>query len=33
VPWRDVNAALRSIKVEVELGFDVQTAWNEAQRC
>lgn len=33
VPWRDVNKALRSIKVEVELGFDVQTAWNEAQRC
>ena len=33
VPWRDVNAALRSIKVEVELGFDVQAAWNEAQRC
>jgi NADPH-dependent glutamate synthase beta subunit-like oxidoreductase len=33
VPWRDVNAALRSIKVEVELGFDVQAAWKEAQRC
>ncbi len=33
VPWRDVNKALRNIKVEVELGFDVQTAWNEAQRC
>ena len=33
VPWRDVNKALRSIKIEVELGFDVQTAWNEAQRC
>jgi formate dehydrogenase (NADP+) beta subunit len=33
VPWRDVNVALRSIKVEVELGFDVQTAWKEAQRC
>ncbi|MBS0447847.1 MAG: FAD-dependent oxidoreductase [Proteobacteria bacterium] len=33
VPWRDVNAALRSIKVEVELGFDVKAAWNEAQRC
>lgn len=33
VPWRDVNAALRSIKVEVELGFDAQTAWKEAQRC
>ena len=33
VPWRDVNKALRNIKVEVELGFDVQTAWKEAQRC
>ena len=33
VPWRDVNVALKSIKVEVELGFDAQTAWKEAQRC
>ena len=33
VPWRDVNTALRSIKVEVELGFDAATAWKEAQRC
>ncbi|MDP9044393.1 MAG: FAD-dependent oxidoreductase, partial [Pseudomonadota bacterium] len=33
VPWHDVNAALRSIKVEVELGFDAQAAWKEAQRC
>jgi len=33
VPWRDVNQSLRNIKVEVELGFDVQTAWKEAQRC
>ena len=33
VPWRDVNQALRNIKVEVELGFDVATAWKEAQRC
>ena len=33
VPWRDVNASLRNIKVEVELGFDVQAAWKEAQRC
>jgi formate dehydrogenase beta subunit len=33
VPWRDVNKALRNIKVEVEMGFDVQAAWNEAQRC
>jgi NADPH-dependent glutamate synthase beta subunit-like oxidoreductase/ferredoxin len=33
VPWRDVNQALKNIKVEVELGFDVATAWKEAQRC
>jgi ferredoxin len=33
VPWRDVNQVLRSIKVEVELGFDAKTAWKEAQRC
>lgn len=33
VPWRDVNQALRNIKVEVELGFDATTAWKEAQRC
>ncbi len=33
VPWRDVNQALRSIRVEVELGFDAKTAWKEAQRC
>ena len=33
VPWRDVNKALANIKVEVELGFDVATAWKEAQRC
>ncbi|MFT3804142.1 MAG: FAD-dependent oxidoreductase [Burkholderiaceae bacterium] len=33
VPWRDVGEALRSIKVEVELGFDAATAWKEAQRC
>ncbi len=33
VPWTDVNKSLRNIKVEVELGFDVQTAWKEAQRC
>ena len=25
--------ALKNIKVEVELGFDPQTAWKEAQRC
>ncbi len=33
VPWRDVNQALRNIKIEVELGFDVATAYKEAQRC
>jgi formate dehydrogenase beta subunit len=33
VPWRDVNQALASIRVEVELGFDPATAWKEAQRC
>jgi len=33
VPWRDINQALRSIRVEVELGFDPATAWKEAQRC
>ncbi len=33
VPWRDVNQALRDIRVEVELGFDAATAWKEAQRC
>ena len=27
------NQSLRNIKVEVELGFDVATAWKEAQRC
>ncbi|NLD67319.1 MAG: FAD-dependent oxidoreductase [Limnobacter sp.] len=33
VPWRDVNLALRDIKVEVELGFDARTAIREAHRC
>ena len=33
VPWRDVNKSLRNIKIEVEMGFDVATAWKEAQRC
>ncbi len=33
VPWRDVNQTLKNIKVEVELGFDLKTAWKEAQRC
>ncbi|MBS0583931.1 MAG: FAD-dependent oxidoreductase [Proteobacteria bacterium] len=33
VPWRDKDATLKSIKVEVELGFDARTAFHEAQRC
>jgi len=33
VPWADAERALASIKVEVELGFDLQTAFKEAERC
>jgi NADPH-dependent glutamate synthase beta subunit-like oxidoreductase len=33
VPWEAAERALKSIKVEVELGFDLKTAFNEAQRC
>jgi ferredoxin len=33
VPWREKTQTLKSIKIEVELGFDAQTAFNEAQRC
>jgi len=33
VPWRDIKVTLKSVKAEVELGFDVATAWKEAQRC
>src|SRR5690606_15502610 len=33
VPWHDPSRALRDIRIEVELGFDAQTAWREAQRC
>ena len=33
VPLRDKAIALKNIKAEVELGFDVQQAFNEAQRC
>jgi NAD-dependent dihydropyrimidine dehydrogenase PreA subunit len=33
VPWAKAERALASIKVEVELGFDTVTAYNEAQRC
>ncbi len=32
VPWANAAKALASIKVEVELGFDVATAFKEAQR-
>jgi formate dehydrogenase beta subunit len=30
---REAEQALKSIKVEVELGFDAATAFKEAQRC
>jgi formate dehydrogenase (NADP+) beta subunit len=33
VPWVAAEKALKSIKVEVELGFDAATAIKEAQRC
>ena len=33
VPWSDEARKLDSIKVEVELGFDMDTAWKETQRC
>jgi formate dehydrogenase beta subunit len=33
VPWANAQKALSSIKVEVELGFDVATAIKEAGRC
>ncbi|MGH8040908.1 MAG: FAD-dependent oxidoreductase [Rudaea sp.] len=33
VPWRDKETTLKSIKVEVELGFDATSALAEAQRC
>jgi len=33
VPWAKAEAALASIKVEVELGFDAATAFKETQRC
>jgi NADPH-dependent glutamate synthase beta subunit-like oxidoreductase len=33
VPLRDVSAALKNIRIEVELGFDPQLAFQEAQRC
>ena len=33
VPWAAAEAALQSIKVEVELGFDLKQAFHEARRC
>jgi formate dehydrogenase beta subunit len=33
VPWAKAEKALASIKVEVELGFDLATAMKEAARC
>ena len=33
VPWADIKITLKNVKMEVELGFDVATAWKEAQRC
>jgi ferredoxin len=33
VPWADAKKTLKSIKLEVELGFDAETAWKETQRC
>ncbi len=33
VPWAKAEQALASIRVEVELGFDVATAFKEAARC
>ena len=33
VPLKDVSVALKSIRVEVELGFDAKLGYKEAQRC
>ena len=33
VPWADAEIALKSIRVEVELGFDLRAGLKEAQRC
>ena len=33
VPHADHSEALKSLKVEVELGYDEQLALDEAQRC
>jgi len=33
VPWSEAAKKLDSISTEVELGFDIATAWKETQRC
>jgi NADPH-dependent glutamate synthase beta subunit-like oxidoreductase len=33
VPWAPKEKTLTNMNQEVELGFDLQTAWHEAQRC
>ena len=33
VPLRELKETLKNVKAGVELGFDVATAWKEAQRC
>jgi NADPH-dependent glutamate synthase beta subunit-like oxidoreductase len=33
VPWEKAEKTLKSIQVEVELGFDLATAFKEAERC
>jgi formate dehydrogenase (NADP+) beta subunit len=33
VPWADAQLALKNIRVEVELGFDLEAGLKEAQRC
>jgi len=33
VPWAPPEKTLNNIQMEVELGFDPQLAWKEAQRC
>ncbi|MDQ3494746.1 MAG: FAD-dependent oxidoreductase [Pseudomonadota bacterium] len=33
VPWSEAAKKLDSISTEVELGFDLATAWKETQRC
>ncbi|HSS29309.1 MAG TPA: FAD-dependent oxidoreductase, partial [Usitatibacter sp.] len=33
VPLKDLRVALKNIREEVELGFDPELAWKEAQRC